>query len=67
MAWEYELQEDKNFKNHWRVEGHDYADDGQYSVAIFSGTNARQSAEEYLAWRDGRTVGVRVKQEVVAD
>jgi hypothetical protein len=36
----------------WRVESVDYQGDGSVYVAIFSGPDARQRAEEYAEWKN---------------
>ncbi|HTR60379.1 MAG TPA: hypothetical protein VMH37_01680 [Candidatus Binataceae bacterium] len=46
---EYSAFEDRKFAGEWRVEAFD--DDGRCFVAIFSGPEARQRAEEYARWK----------------
>jgi hypothetical protein len=35
----------------WRVEGRDNENEGQVYVAIFSGPEARERAQEYADWK----------------
>jgi hypothetical protein len=48
----YEALEDKKYPGDWRVEAFD--DDGRCYVAIFSGPEAWQRAQEYAAWKSER-------------
>jgi hypothetical protein len=44
----YEVYEDFSEPQTWRVEGFD--DRAGHHLAVFSGPNARERAEEYAAW-----------------
>jgi hypothetical protein len=43
--------EDKLYAGDWRVEGRDYGNDGRVYIAIFSGPDARERAQEYTDWK----------------
>lgn len=47
----YEVIEDRTSPHDWRAEAADMDGDGAVYVAIFSGPDARQRAEEYAAWK----------------
>jgi len=49
MEWTY--AEDKRNPGDWRVEAVDFEDEGKVYVAIFSGPNAQERAEEYAEWK----------------
>ena len=48
---DYEIIQSTCNPDEWRVEAIDYESDGQVYVAIFTGPDARQRAEEYAAWK----------------
>ncbi len=52
MDWE--LIEDRHHPGDWRVEATNHEGDGEVYVTIFSGPSARERAEEYAAWKQGR-------------
>lgn len=47
----YEVAESRNATGEWRVEAIDTDNDGQIYVALFSGPEARERAEEYAEWK----------------
>ena len=49
----YEVQQDKDFANDWRVEAID-SESGDIYVAVFAGPDAESRAREYAAWRESR-------------
>lgn len=51
-ATRYEVAQSVNAIEEWRVEGIDYDRDGQVYVAIFSGPQARERAEEYVNFKN---------------
>jgi hypothetical protein len=50
MDWE--CIEDKQNRGDWRVEAIDHENEGQVYVAIFSGPDARERAQEYAALKN---------------
>jgi hypothetical protein len=46
--------EDRKVPGDWRVEAFDPEHEGECYLAIFSGPDARQRAEEYAAWKNER-------------
>lgn len=50
-ALEYEVAQDRNNPAAWRVEAIDYDGDGAIYVAVFTGPEAKQRAEEYAAFK----------------
>ncbi len=48
----YEVIEDKNTPDTWRVEAIGHTSDGEVYVAIFSGPGARDRAMEYGDWKN---------------
>jgi hypothetical protein len=48
----YEAFQDKDIPGDWRVEFIDFENEGTVYVAIFSGPNARERAEEYAIWKN---------------
>jgi hypothetical protein len=48
----YEVTQSMNAVNEWRVEGIDYERDGVIYVAIFSGPQAKERAEEYAEFKN---------------
>ena len=48
----YEVVASRDAVNEWRVEAIDEAGEGQSYVAIFSGPDAKQRAEEYAVWKN---------------
>ena len=51
-AVEYEVVQSVGTLDEWRVEGIDYDRDGQVYVAIFSGPEAKERAEEYARFKN---------------
>lgn len=49
---EWTAFEDKRNPGDWRVEAIDFENEGAVYVAIFSGPDARERAEEYAAWQN---------------
>ena len=49
---DYEVVQDRNSAEEWRVEAIDYENDGQVYVAIFSGPSAKTRAEEYARFAE---------------
>jgi hypothetical protein len=47
----YEAFEDRKNPGDWRVEAINFASEGECYVAIFSGPDAQERAEEYAAWK----------------
>ncbi len=45
----HEIIESADYPGHWHVEA--VSEDGQIAVAVFSGWNAKELAEEYFAWK----------------
>lgn len=52
IAVEHEVIQSVNTLDEWRVEGIDYDRDSQVYVAIFSGPQAKERAEEYAAFKN---------------
>lgn len=50
MDWE--AIPDRQYPDHWRVEAVNYAGDGEVYVAVFSGPDAQERAQEYADWKD---------------
>ena len=50
---EYEVVQTDGVPDEYRVEGIDYESEGECYVAIFSGPNAKERAEEYAALKSG--------------
>lgn len=48
----YEVTADRRSTGAWRVEGIDFENEGIVYVAIFSGPNAQERAEEYARWKN---------------
>ena len=46
-----EVIEDRVAPWHWRVEAIDHEGDGEVRVAIFSGPEAQERAQEYAEWK----------------
>jgi hypothetical protein len=51
---QYEAFEDKVYAPDWRVEASNPEGDGEVYVTLFSGTDARQRAQEYAALQNER-------------
>jgi hypothetical protein len=49
---EFEAIEDRASAGDWRVEGINFAGDGEVYTAIFTGPLARERAVEYAAWKN---------------
>ena len=49
---EWTAVEDRRNHAEWRVEAVDFDNEGAVYVAIFSGPEARERAEEYAAWKN---------------
>lgn len=47
----YEVVKSKNEIDEWRVEAINYAGDGECYLALFSGLQAQERAEQYAAWK----------------
>jgi len=56
---EWKCFEDKRNRGDWRVEALDFDDEGKVYVAIFSGPNAEDRAEEYAALKNGQESRLR--------
>ena len=48
---QYEVAQDKQFPQSWRVEAIDFEHTGDVYVAVFDGPSAEQRAREYAAWK----------------
>lgn len=48
----FEVLQDRQNPSDWRVEGIDFEDEGKVYVAIFSGPDARQRADEYADFKN---------------
>ena|SRR3990167_10289406 len=55
---EFEMVQSRGRQDEYRVEGIDYDGDGQVYVAIFSGPNARERAEEYARFKNSNAPGL---------
>lgn len=53
-SMEWECIEDMRHPGDWRVEAIDHEHEGQVYVAIFSGPDAQERAEEYAALKNGQ-------------
>jgi hypothetical protein len=51
LTWEASRSRDAVGDDEWRVEAIDYESEGEVYVAIFSGSEAKERAEEYAAWK----------------
>ncbi len=51
---DYEVFEDRQSPGDWRVEAINIDGDGECYVAIFSGPQAKERAEEYAEWKRTR-------------
>jgi hypothetical protein len=51
-SMEWECIEDRHHPGDWRVEAIDHDNEGQIYVAIFSGPEAQERAEEYAALKN---------------
>jgi len=60
---EYEVVQSAGAVNEWRVEAIDHESEGEVYVALFSGPNAKQRAEEYATWKS--SVGDRRQERQV--
>ena len=49
MDWQ--VIQDRQYPDHWRVEAINHDGDGEAYVATFSGPEAQRRAEEYAAWK----------------
>lgn len=49
----YEVVQSRGRLGEYRVEGIDYGSDGQIYIAIFSGPQAKERAEEYGRFKNG--------------
>lgn len=54
MPMLYEVSECRIQHGNWRVEATDDNSEGECFVTIFCGTNARERAEEYAAWKNNQ-------------
>lgn len=48
----YQATADNEVQRDWRVEAIDFENEGAVYIAIFSGPNARERAEEYARWQN---------------
>jgi len=53
---EWECFEDKKIVGQWRVVAIDFDDQGPVYVAVFSGPDAKERANEYAAWKNAQVV-----------
>ena len=53
----YEVVKSLHVMDEWRVEGIDYDRDGQGYLALFSGPNAKERAEEYARFKNLPSAG----------
>ncbi len=51
MELEYEVTPSPKQADEWRVEAINYDREGEVYVAIFSGPEAKERAEEYATWK----------------
>lgn len=51
----HEVKESRHTKGEWVVEMIDHGSEGEVHVAIFSGPQARECAEEYAVWKNERS------------
>ena len=51
----YEISERKDFPGNWGVEAINYDGDGEIYMAIFSGPEAKERAEEYARLKNPMT------------
>ena len=49
----YQVCQDSNYADEWRVEAINFNAEGECYIVIFSGPNARERAEEYAEWKNG--------------
>lgn len=49
---QYEIAKSREFDGHWHVEA--IGPDGEVYVAIFTGPNAKERADEYAEWKNAR-------------
>ena len=55
---EYKAFPDREVDDDWRVEMIDYDSDGSIYVAIFSGPEAMERAQEYAIWKNHQQFSV---------
>ncbi len=55
----YETVEDRQSPGDWRAEAVNDEGDGEVYVAIFTGPDAKERAQEYAAWKNSITSRVR--------
>lgn len=51
IPMKYETVQDRLSRDDWRVEAVDCEDEGKVYVAIFTGPQAKERAEEYASWK----------------
>lgn len=61
----YEVVQSREFPGHWHVEAID--GDGRVFVAVFSGPNAAERANEYASWKNSVLAPAEKFQAVGAD
>jgi len=58
---EYETIADRHEPEQWRVEAINHDSEGEVFVAIFTGSLARERAEEYAAWKNSQERSTKLR------